>query len=114
MRAVLLANTRVELISTDSPPMGAALTDRDRCALSCMCRVRDAACLTCGTVCGYHVINPCTTCIESCNNGHLWMFLQEMIYTQERFKNSVPLKWASISKDGEIHDELDSFPSSIR
>ena len=27
-----------------------------------------------GNVIGYTVIRPCRPCLESCNNGHLWMY----------------------------------------
>ena len=27
-----------------------------------------------GNQVGYHVTQPCTDCLSSCNNGHFWMF----------------------------------------
>uniref|UniRef100_A0A8D2MKJ4 FA72A protein n=1 Tax=Zonotrichia albicollis TaxID=44394 RepID=A0A8D2MKJ4_ZONAL len=45
----------------------------------CACRVRSIACLTCGNVVGYHVICPCKPCLQSCNNGHLWMFHSQAV-----------------------------------
>lgn len=87
MRAILLGNINVELFSTDIPPSGVALVYNDyltkNCAyefISCSCRIRDAACLGCGNVVGYHVTAPCNKCLESCNNGHYWMFLQGNIF----------------------------------
>ncbi|KAJ3199524.1 Protein fam72a, partial [Clydaea vesicula] len=44
MKAILLADTRVELFSTDSVQEG-------------------------GNVVGYHVTDPCDVCMSSCNNG---------------------------------------------
>jgi hypothetical protein len=69
MKAILLGNTRVELFSTDVPPMGVQLVYVDYTTDNCMCRIRDAACLGCGNVVGYHVMQPCETCLEACNNG---------------------------------------------
>jgi hypothetical protein len=73
MKAILLGNTRVELFSTDVPPMGVQLVYVDYTTDNCMCRIRDAACLGCGNVVGYHVMQPCETCLEACNNGNLRM-----------------------------------------
>jgi hypothetical protein len=72
MRAILLGNTNVELFSTDRPPSGVELVEKDYFAKNCRCRIRDAACLGCGSVCSYHVVHPCEKCLESCNNGHFW------------------------------------------
>ena len=69
MRAILLGNTAVELFSTDRPPFGVALVDKDYFTKNCHCRIRDAACLGCGNVVGYHVTHPCDRCLEACNNG---------------------------------------------
>jgi hypothetical protein len=69
MRAILLGNTSVELFSTDRQPFGVALVDKDYCTKNCHCRIRDAACLGCGNVVGYHVTQPCDRCLEACNNG---------------------------------------------
>jgi hypothetical protein len=69
MRAILLGNTSVELFSTDRSPFGVALVDKDYFTKNCSCRIRDAACLGCGNVVGYHVTHPCERCLEACNNG---------------------------------------------
>jgi hypothetical protein len=74
MKAILLADMNVELFSTDSPPYGVQLVNEDYRTRNCHCRVRDCACLGCGNVIGYHVTQPCEPCMESCNNGHFWMF----------------------------------------
>lgn len=37
-----------------------------------------------GNVLGYHITQPCQQCMESCNNGHLWMFHTEAVTSEER------------------------------
>ncbi|CAG8486851.1 2462_t:CDS:2 [Dentiscutata heterogama] len=59
MKAMLLADTRVELYSTDVPPLS-------------------------GNVLGYHITQPCQQCMDACNNGHLWMFHTEEVTSEER------------------------------
>ncbi|KAI8905118.1 protein FAM72, partial [Gorgonomyces haynaldii] len=85
MRAILLGNINIELFSTDIPPLGVQLVFSDYFTKNCACRIRDAACLGCGNVVGYHVTTPCSKCLESCNNGHFWMFLSEGVSPVERF-----------------------------
>ncbi|KAI8900039.1 protein FAM72 [Globomyces pollinis-pini] len=99
MRAILLGNTTIELFSTDIPPFGVALVDKDYFTKNCSCRIRDAACLGCGNVVGYHVTHPCEKCLEACNNGHFWMFLSEAVRPVERYeKNGTKvLRWSAIS-----------------
>jgi hypothetical protein len=46
MRAILLADTKVELYSTDIPPSRLRLLDDDRMTQGCNCRIRDTACQT--------------------------------------------------------------------
>ncbi len=46
MRAILLADTKVELYSTDIPPSQLRLLDDDRMTQGCNCRIRDTACST--------------------------------------------------------------------
>jgi ferredoxin len=104
MRAILLGNTSVELFSTDRQPFGVALVDKDYCTKNCHCRIRDAACLGCGNVVGYHVTQPCDRCLEACNNGltmniekqiinatyvgHFWMFLSDAVRPVDRLEKS--------------------------
>ncbi|KAI8906380.1 protein FAM72, partial [Gorgonomyces haynaldii] len=74
MKAILLADMNVELFSTDAPPFGVQLVNDDYQTQNCYCRIRDVACLGCGNVVGYHVTQPCSDCMDACNNGHFWMF----------------------------------------
>lgn len=116
MRAILLGNTTMELFSTDRPPFGVGLVDKDYCTKNCSCRIRDSACLGCGNVVGYHVIRPCSSCLEACNNGHFWMFLNGTCRPIDRLdksgilqltKGSKILRWSAISEDqGEPIDEF--------
>nr|KAJ3423250.1 Protein fam72a [Polyrhizophydium stewartii] len=88
MRAILLGNTEIELFSTDIPPNGVQLVFDDYLTQNCACRIRDAACLGCGNVVGYHVTQPCERCLDACNNGHFWMFLSDTVRYTERFDAS--------------------------
>lgn len=56
MKAILLADTKTELYSTDMPPSHAVATvNADYSTDKCRCRLHDIACLGCGNVVGYHV-----------------------------------------------------------
>ncbi|KAJ3088394.1 Protein fam72a [Quaeritorhiza haematococci] len=54
MKAILLADMNIELFSTDFPPR-VELVNEDYTTQNCFCSIRDAACLDCGSVIGYHV-----------------------------------------------------------
>lgn len=116
MRAHLLGDTRIELYSTDAPPTGRLVLtcrmkerfglpeltflrtsfvpsrvqqiEQDYRTRSCLCRIRDIACLSCGCVIGYHVTQPCERCLEGSNNGHLWMFTPDSVKGTERLDSS--------------------------
>jgi len=98
MKAILLGNTTVELYSTDRPPTGAQLVYKDYMTQNCQCRIRDAACLTCGNIVGYHVTQPCEKCLDACNNGHFWMFHSDGVASNERLDPlyKKPLKWSGL------------------
>ncbi|CAM4732268.1 unnamed protein product [Leuciscus chuanchicus] len=85
MKAVLLADTEIELFSTDIPPNRSVdFVASCYSTESCKCKLRDIACLKCGNVVGYHVVAPCKPCLLSCNNGHFWMFNSEAVSTINR------------------------------
>lgn len=44
MRAILLADTKIELYSTDIPPKALKTMDEDRLTQGCNCRIRDTVC----------------------------------------------------------------------
>ena len=86
MKAILLADTKVELFSTDIPPLSqnTRLLEQDRQTQGCACRIRDTACGRCGAMLGYHVSQPCERCLDARNNGHFWMFYSESVTSRER------------------------------
>lgn len=108
MKAILLGNTKVELYSTDTPPSGTQLVYMDYTTRNCLCRIRDAACLGCGNVVGYHVTQPCEKCLESCNNGHFWMFHADGVYSVDRTDISDKLlRWAALPLSDEDKDTVE-------
>ncbi|XP_029105508.1 protein FAM72A isoform X1 [Scleropages formosus] len=89
MKAVLLADTDIELFSTDIPPNRTVdFVASCYATESCQCKLRDIACLKCGNVVGYHVVAPCKPCLMSCNNGHFWMFNSDAVSTVNRLDPS--------------------------
>ncbi|KAI9202676.1 FAM72 protein-domain-containing protein [Polychytrium aggregatum] len=109
MKAILLGNTKVELFSTDTPPRGVQLIHLDYTTRNCLCRIRDAACLGCGNVVGYHVTQPCEKCLEACNNGHFWMFHAEGVHSEDRMDQNGRqlLRWESLPRSEEDKDHLE-------
>ncbi|KAG0088411.1 Protein fam72a [Podila epicladia] len=83
MKAMLLADTSVELYSTDHPPGSVQLIDKDYTTSNCKCKIRDVACKVCGNVIGYHITQPCQQCLKAPNNGHFWMFHTEGVIGQD-------------------------------
>eukprot|EP00128_Syssomonas_multiformis_P011287 Colp12_sorted_trinity150504_noHs@10206 len=107
MRAILLADTKVELYSTDLPPNSSVqLIAADYTTKNCHCKIRDVCCLTCGNVVGYHVTQPCAICLEACNNGHFWMFHSDAVKPVDRLDRTGKkvMLWASIPPAKEDHD----------
>ncbi|XP_024207211.1 protein FAM72A isoform X5 [Pan troglodytes] len=89
MKAVLLADTEIDLFSTDIPPTNAVdFTGRCYFTKICKCKLKDIACLKCGNIVGYHVIVPCSSCLLSCNNGHFWMFHSQAVYDINRLDST--------------------------
>lgn len=95
MKATLLANTSIHLYSTDAPPPNSVhLMEEDYCTSSCQCQLRDVGCLGCGNIIGYHVTQPCSSCMSSSNNGHFWMFHSQGVYAQMRVDGlKRPITW---------------------
>lgn len=111
MKAILLADTKVELYSTDTPPKGVQLVGPDYMTRNCHCCIRDVACLGCGNVVGYHVTQPCPPCLEACNNGHYWMFYTDQVDSCERLDSTGKriLLWAYLpraEKDVDIRYDM--------
>ncbi|XP_051890786.1 protein FAM72A [Pristis pectinata] len=110
MKAVLLADTDVELYSTDIPPTRAVdFVGNCYSTESCKCKIKDIACLKCGNAVGYHVVVPCKPCLLSCNNGHFWMFHSQVIYAVNRLDSSGVdfLLWGNLPDTEDEEDESD-------
>lgn len=112
MKAILLADTKIELYSTDIPPTPLHLLQDDRTTAGCHCRIRDSVCSCCGNILGYHVSQPCGGCLEAKNNGHFWMFYAETVRAWERTDSTTgkPLSWGVLSP----MRELDEAFSEVR
>lgn len=87
MKAILLADNKIELFSTDKEPKGVSIIGEEYNTTKCLCKVKDIGCLGCGNILGYNVTTPCLSCIRSCNNGHFWMFHINEIKYNEIYKN---------------------------
>ncbi|XP_071375023.1 protein FAM72A isoform X2 [Centroberyx affinis] len=88
MKAVLLADTEIELFSTDIPPNS-------------------------GNVVGYHVVAPCKPCLLSCNNGHFWMFNSDAVSTLNRLDATGLnlLLWGDLPELDDSENEESESPS---
>ncbi|KAJ8327423.1 hypothetical protein QVD99_008037 [Batrachochytrium dendrobatidis] len=115
MKAILLADTNIELFSTDAPPFGVQLVYDDYLTRNCQCRIRDVACLGCGNVIGYHVTQPCGPCMDACNNGHFWMFHVTEVNSHERpsGQGSMSLVWSQIPKADKDQVQLSPYLTVI-
>ncbi|KAJ3041387.1 Protein fam72a, partial [Rhizophlyctis rosea] len=102
---------QVELFSTDVPPFGVQLVQEDYQTRNCQCRIRDVACLGCGNVIGYHVTQPCPTCMEACNNGHFWMFHIDQVDYSDRLNptGTSKLVWANIPRPEKDMEQPDPY-----
>ncbi|GAA5811074.1 hypothetical protein MFLAVUS_004503 [Mucor flavus] len=99
MKAILLADTTIELYSTDTPSQSIHVLEKDYLTRSCHCRIRDVACLECGNVIGYHVVSPCSQCLDACNNGHFWMFHSSACQPAERHdRNKQIMLWNNLPR----------------
>jgi hypothetical protein len=100
MRAILLADVKIELFSTDTPPNTICLIFEDYVTNNCSCKIRDVACTGCGNCIGYHVTQPCFKCLEARNNGHFWMFYAENVSSAYRIDPSSKqaLSWGTIDQ----------------
>ncbi|RKP02543.1 hypothetical protein CXG81DRAFT_10674 [Caulochytrium protostelioides] len=116
MKAILLADTRVELYSTDIvvpnkvSPVGDEYVTRN-----CMCRIRDVACLGCGNIVGYNVTQPCTVCLASCHNSHFIMMSADGVKARARqTSEEVQLLWGHLPRPDVDLDRLSRIPEVCR
>ncbi|KAG0268061.1 Protein fam72a [Linnemannia exigua] len=98
MKAQLLADQSVALLSTDDAPQSVQLVGVDYKPTNCLCRIKDTACLVCGNAIGYHITQPCDKCLNAENNGHLWLFHPEYIFSCPRWDPVFmrPLRWGEL------------------
>ncbi|XP_022302136.2 protein FAM72A-like [Crassostrea virginica] len=99
MESVLVADSQTKLFSTDCPEKSFVDLTGERFETdTCNCQLENVACICCGSVIGYNVRLPCKSCLQSCNNGHLWMFYMEKITPYQRFdrKGEAVLQWGDI------------------
>lgn len=112
LRAILLSNTKVELYSTDRPIENVQMVENDYTTDCCKCNIRDLACKGCGNVIGYHVTQPCTSCMEAKNNGHFWMFFSNCVASSERESGGEALMWTELVPFSE--DYISSYEQYCR
>lgn len=74
-------------------------------AFTCKCRVTDVACINCGAIIGYHIMQPCVKCLSSKNNGHLWMFYENLVCATDNTKEYRNVEWIEKKYKGEIEIE---------
>jgi hypothetical protein len=111
MKAILLADTKIELYSTDIPPNKLIMLEDDRMTQGCHCRIRDTVCGCCGNILGYHVSQPCDRCLDAKNNGHFWMFYSETVMAWERPDPATgkALSWGALSPMRELDESFSEF-----
>lgn len=111
MKAILLADTAVELFSTDMPPPNSVdLVNANYQTEKCKCKIKDVACLGCGMVVGYTVVQPCRLCLDSCNNGHFWMFHSQGVESMDRVDHTGTkiLVWGKLQEEEATLQQLNS------
>ncbi|KAG9325048.1 hypothetical protein KVV02_001047 [Mortierella alpina] len=108
MKAQLLADQSVALLSTDDAPESVQLVGTDYRPTNCYCKIRDTACLVCGNAIGYHITQPCEKCLNAENNGHLWLFHPEYIMSCPRLDPgfSRPLRWRELPEPDQDYEAL--------
>ncbi|KAF8945159.1 Protein fam72a [Haplosporangium gracile] len=108
MKAQLLADQSVALLSTDDAPQSVQLVGVDYKPTNCLCRIKDTACLVCGNAVGYHITQPCEKCLNAENNGHLWLFHPEYIFSCPRWDPVFmrPLRWGELPRPERDFDAL--------
>ncbi|KAF9384097.1 Crossover junction endonuclease mus81 [Podila verticillata] len=108
MKAQLLADQAIGLFSTDDAPQSVQLIGSDYKPTNCSCRIRDTACLTCGNAIGYHITQPCEKCLMAENNGHLWLFHPEYIFSAPRYDPlfARQLRWEDLPNPEQDFDTL--------
>lgn len=55
-----------------------------------------------GTIAGYHVTLPCRSCLQSCHNGHFWMFHSGKVSALERLDKTGESAATSAPRTGAV------------
>ncbi|KAG0141730.1 hypothetical protein CROQUDRAFT_673941 [Cronartium quercuum f. sp. fusiforme G11] len=99
MRAVLLLRPSITLFSTDGMPYNCGplypdandeLGYAEQVERTCNCLTQSLGCFGCGNTIGYHIICPCSRCVDSVSkhrraaNGHRWVFHYGEVTFKER------------------------------
>ncbi|KAI5475133.1 zinc finger, C2H2-type domain containing protein [Pseudohyphozyma bogoriensis] len=97
MRAVLLLKPNIVLFSTDATPSSAGPiwpeprgANGDNAERTCDCLTSSLGCHGCGTVVGYHIVQPCARCTASVQkhqrsaNHHRYVFHHNEVVSSER------------------------------
>ncbi|KAF9166057.1 Protein fam72a [Actinomortierella ambigua] len=98
--AQLLADQTIGLFSTDDAPVTVELIGDAYQPTNCSCEISDTACLVCGNAIGYHIMQPCKQCLSAENNGHLWLFHPEYVFSSPRYDPALarPLRWQDLPR----------------
>ncbi|RVD91722.1 FAM72 domain-containing protein [Tubulinosema ratisbonensis] len=103
LKSCLLTDYSVNFYSTNVISEKISTVNGFYKAFTCKCRVTDMGCINCGTIIGYHIMQPCIKCLSSKNNGHLWMFYEKLVYA---FDNTKEFK-KSEKLDNKCKNELE-------
>ncbi|MBW0571810.1 hypothetical protein O181_111525 [Austropuccinia psidii MF-1] len=106
MKAVLLLRPSITLFSTDGMPFNCGplypdandtTGDGEQVERTCDCLTQSIGCFGCGNTIGYHIISPCSRCVDSVSkhrraaNGHRWVFhYGEVTYQERRYVDNEP------------------------
>ncbi|KCZ74318.1 hypothetical protein H311_04718 [Anncaliia algerae PRA109] len=83
LKSCLLTNQSINFYSTNIISEEISTVNGYYKAHTCKCKVTDVGCINCGSIVGYHIIQPCTRCLNSKNNGHLWMFYESRVVSSD-------------------------------
>ncbi|RDD43846.1 Protein FAM72B [Trichoplax sp. H2] len=111
---IVTADSKVELYSTDRVLANAIqLVGDDYTTNKCYCRIQDMACSICGNIVGYHVTMPCKSCMQSCNNGHFWIYHAQAVNSSSRLNDDGSnMSWEELTNSNKI-TTLNESPHSF-
>jgi hypothetical protein len=80
----LLANEGISLFSSDVCLPSVLVEAVTRPINTCDCKISTLTCRWCNSPLGYKVVEPCTDCLSSPNNGHYFMFSSPAVASSPR------------------------------